>query len=80
MTIEKGDSPQNDGSNKFIAKNGDGHRGTLIAISPDGKEGIIDGITRGFGGSRILVKEVNAKEYPRFVRNTSTIPDGFKSV
>ena len=79
MAITKGDSPQNDGSNKFIAPDGDGHRGTLIAITPDGKGAILVGLTGEFTGMKIHVKETNTKEYPKFFREVSAIPDGFKS-
>ena len=80
MTIYKGDSPENDGSNKFITYNGGEHRGTLIVVSPDGTQGIIDGTTDKFAGERIFVQERRDFKYPIFVGHISTIPDGFKTV
>ena len=78
--ISKGDSPENDGSNKFITYNGGEHRGTLIAVSPDGKQGIIEGITEKFAGEKIFVQERSDFKYPIFASYYTSIPDGFKSV
>jgi hypothetical protein len=74
MTIESGQSPETGrGSNlnKFVdAKNGEGHRGKVLAVSPDGKRAIMHALTQGFTadgvqyGQDYWVDEVNPNEWP----------------
>ena len=76
--IKKGDSWQNNGTNKFFNNEQEEH-GILVAVSQDGTEGIIDGLTGEFTGKRILVRETQSHNYPTYERE-SGIPDDFNPV
>ena len=77
--INKGDSP-GDAVNIFIGPDGKQYNGILIAVSPDGTEGIMEGTTGELCGRRVFVKEIQLNHYPGYIRDVSAIPYGFKSV
>ena len=71
--IRKGEHPDSDPKenkflNKFIGKNEEGYRGELIAVSKNGKQGIIL-----FNNNLILVKETNPSGYPKEVNEFLTV-------
>ena len=72
-------------TNKFIASNGDGLRGQLLALSQDQKEGIILSHTTSIAGAvkwgrMYHVKEVDPGQYPLAIKEVSQIPTGFCAV
>ena len=77
--------------NKFIDKNGSGHRGVLLALSGDGKQAIIEAKTNSFeselaeggivkAGNMYMVIETNPGQYPIVVKKTKTIPKNYVPV
>ena len=83
--IRLGDSPESGMYNKFIDVDGDGHRGTLMAISKDGTKAIIMAVTRQTSGCGIvhdncmyLVSETHGSDsYPSVINEVHNIPDDF---
>lgn len=81
MVIRIGDNPQGlAGINKFIAKSGDGMRGTLIALHSSGKKAIVLAMNTSIAndvewGNQYLIEEKKPDQYPIVVRRVSSIPD-----
>lgn len=50
------------GVTKFIAKDGEGHRG--IIVQNNGKEALIYGLTGNFTKKLFRVKEINPNQWP----------------
>jgi len=65
--IREGDGPDEDGLNKYMGRDGDGHRGRCLAIRNDGKQALIEGLTE-HPGRKLLVQERSAGHWPWFVR------------
>lgn len=66
--IKKGDSPEGI-ANKFIGKDGDGHRGVLVAVSENQTKGIIIAITSTFTSHK-----ERKKAYERLTGHPANIP------
>jgi len=83
MTIEKGDSPQNNVLNKFIAKGGEGQRGILLAVNDKRNQAIILAVNSSFKsqgvewGNMYLVHEDDPSLYPKQVKRVDKIPDNY---
>ncbi|MCP6727124.1 MAG: hypothetical protein KJI69_03810 [Patescibacteria group bacterium] len=79
--INVGDNPEGKANiNKFIAKKGEGLRGTLVARTTNGKRGIILAKNSTFAGDvkwgRLYeVVEKSPKQYPEVKREVKKIPD-----
>lgn len=58
------DWQDNYGVTKFLAKDGEGHRGVIVGFSDDKKQATIYGLTGEFSGKVINVKETNPAEWP----------------
>lgn len=69
--IRPGDGTDGDDAdgvfNKYMGRNGDGHRGHCVAIRQDGKQALIEGFTE-HPGRMLLVQERAEGHYPWFVR------------
>lgn len=83
MVIKVEENPEGfRGINKFIAKNGEGHRGKIIAIHSNKKEAIVlamnssckkhDGVV---WGKLYLIREDSSEEWPRVVKGANSIPN-----
>lgn len=83
MSIKVGENPEGiKGINKFIAKNGEGHRGKIVALSKDKMEAIIlsmntscnrkDGVV---WGHLYLIREDNPEEFPKVIEGVNSIPN-----
>lgn len=81
MTIRRGDSPERgEGTNKYIGKHGDGFRGILVAVSPDGTEAVLQVLLLNGQRSdrRILVREMQGpNHYPTEIKDVTEIPPGW---
>jgi hypothetical protein len=49
---------------KFIAKNGDGHKGLIFSIRDGGKSAILVGLTGDYYGKFVVVLENNPDQWP----------------
>jgi len=84
--IAIGDNPEGDKiHNKFIdPKNGDGHRGVIIAVNKKRTEAILEAKTTSMTGGRVKegklfhVKEKNPEQYPEIIKEVKEIPKGFE--
>jgi len=80
MTIKVGESPEGRlGTNKFIAKSGDGLRGAVVAIHESGKEAIILAMTSSLKGDvewgrLYLVRETDEGQWPVVVDEAHRVP------
>ncbi len=78
--ISEGDSPEGD-SNKFLYAEEDGsesgHRGAMVALSPDGQQAVLRALTLPSQGL-VLVRERDADQYPVFVRYVTEVPQGWR--
>lgn len=64
--IVKGDAPEADGLNKYLGRDGTGHRGYCVAIRHDGKQAFLQGLTE-HPGRLLLVQERSPGHWPFFV-------------
>ena len=89
--IRKGESPEINQYNKFLIELEDGEhmgdRALLVAVSPDGKQGVMLGLGDGFRGKLFLVEEKAypydpdkdpSDQWPVFKEVISSIPTEFK--
>ena len=74
--IRFGDSPEGKkaGHNKYIGKQGDGYRGYLLAVSPDGKRAVMD---RG-DGVLVMVREKRPDQWPVELHTVRKVPSGWR--
>jgi len=83
MSIEIGENPEGfKGINKFIAQNGEGHRGKVVAIKTDKSEAIILAMNTSLveeggvkWGKLYLVKEVSIDQYPQVIKTVNGVPN-----
>ena len=75
--ICRGDNPEGDPScNKYLARDGDGYRGVLLAVSLDGHEAALQ-----LGDGRlILVRELGGpNQYPTEIHDLAEVPKGWRN-
>ena len=65
--IRQGDGTDDDVTNKYMGRTGESHRGRCVAISHDGKQALLEGLTE-HPGRLMLVQERSPGHYPWFVR------------
>ena len=61
------------GVTKFIAKDGEGHRGIILQVSDDGKTALLWGITAEYSGVVVKVKENDPDRWPEEVEQIYTL-------
>jgi len=85
VPISKGERPATDadeGHNKFLGLQSEGHRGVLIAVANGGLQAIVlaktasadkaDGVV---WGRLYLVEEKDAQQWPRVIHEVTYVPD-----
>jgi len=75
--IRRGDNPEGDPlCNKYLGKHGDGFRGMLLAVSPDGHEAAL----QLADGRILLVRELGgSNQYPTEIHDLAEVPKGWRN-
>lgn len=74
--IQKDDAPGGV-HNKFLGRDGTGHRGLLVAVNDEATEAVMLGGTEEYWGQLVLVREENPAWYPVVDRVIEKVPLGF---